>query len=171
MSDAGKATGNPFWTFSLKLYGRPGVPPACLVLQDEAGVDVNVLLFCLWVGQCGAVLSDTQMAAVLATTEPWRRDVVVPLRGVRRLLKEPPPAFSLVGEAFRSKIKAVELEAERLQQEVLFAVHGMLAPQPGAMQPEAARANALAYGRALGVALPAAALETILTQLATLTPA
>ena len=39
---------NPFWDFSLKLYASPAVQTACLDLQDDCGVDVNVLLYMLW---------------------------------------------------------------------------------------------------------------------------
>jgi hypothetical protein len=57
-------------------------------------------------------------------------------------------------EAFRTKIKAIELEAERLQQEALFALThtGPLGSQaaPGA----AARANIAAYERALDAHFP-----------------
>ena len=48
---------SPFWTFSLRIYGQPGVPPACLTLQDEHGVDVNVLLFALYAASCGRQLA------------------------------------------------------------------------------------------------------------------
>ena len=40
----------PFWDFSLAVYGRPGVAPACLALQQRHGADVNLLLFCAWFG-------------------------------------------------------------------------------------------------------------------------
>ena len=46
---------------------------------------------------------------------------VVPIRNVRRALKSPPPVMAPdVAEGFRTRIKAVELEAERLQQEALY---------------------------------------------------
>jgi len=35
------ASPSSFWTFSLSVYGQPGVPAACLTLQDEGGADVN----------------------------------------------------------------------------------------------------------------------------------
>ncbi len=38
----------PFWTFSLGYYRGAGVSEACLELQDNCGVDVNVVLFLLW---------------------------------------------------------------------------------------------------------------------------
>ena len=46
---------------------------------------------------------------------------VVPIRNVRRALKSPPPVIAPdAAEGFRTRIKAVELEAERLQQEALY---------------------------------------------------
>ena len=40
--------GSPFWKFSLGYYRGAGVSEACLELQDRCGVDVNVVLFLLW---------------------------------------------------------------------------------------------------------------------------
>ena len=34
--------------FSLRFYRQPEVADACIALQEEAGVDVNLLLFLLW---------------------------------------------------------------------------------------------------------------------------
>ena len=52
---------------------------------------------------------------------PWREMTVVPLRAVRRALKAPPALVEgNTAELFRSKIKSVELEAERLQQEAMY---------------------------------------------------
>ena len=39
---------SPFWRFSVKFYAEPGVAQACIDLQDQAGVDVNILFFLLW---------------------------------------------------------------------------------------------------------------------------
>jgi hypothetical protein len=71
-------------------------------------------------------------------------------------------------EVFRNKIKAVELEAERLQQEAMYALASAqsadrppISPQ-GALPQEAARQNVGAYAAMLGVPLPAAAVETLL---------
>ncbi len=67
----------------------------------------------------------------------WRNLTIVPIRDTRRKLKG---AATLVEpgkqEAFRNKVKAIELDAERLQQEALyeFAKSGPLgteAPAPG----------------------------------------
>lgn len=114
---------NPFWDFSLSVYRKPGVADACLRLQDEAGLDVNLVLFTCWIaGVREAPLSDAEMREVVALTQDWRERVVVPLRRIRRELKGgseglPPEAV----ESFRSEIKRIELASERRQQDMLFA--------------------------------------------------
>src|SRR5215467_8536427 len=113
---------SPFWRFSLRFYREPGVAEACIALQDGCGVDVNVLLFFLWLAKARRRVSPDAAQAVCAVAAPWRDDVVAPLRTIRRRLKE---GSALVergtAEQFRTAVKALELESERLQQEALFA--------------------------------------------------
>ena len=160
---------SPFWTFSLRIYRQPGVPPACLTLQDDAGVDVNVLLFGLFAASQGRQLSRADLSAIATFIEPWRSSVVVPLRGVRRVLRETPDGFdSLAAPALRASVKAIELEAERLQQEALYArwpVAGLGSPAPAA---EAARANIEAYRASLGAEFELGAVEALLAAFMTI---
>lgn len=115
---------NPFWDFSLAVYGRPGVPACCLALQDRRGVDVNVLLFAAWAGlECGIRLSAADLARIDGTVSGWRDEMVRPLRALRRRAKAE-------DDALYRRMKAAELEAERVQQDRLFAAGG-LKPQPG----------------------------------------
>ena len=107
-------SGSPFWDFSLSFYARPGVPEICLRLQDRHGVDVNVLLYVLFLAAQGRWLGPKDVARIDALVEPWRRSIVEPLRSVRRALKENIGAFTAGATAnFRADIKRVELEAER----------------------------------------------------------
>lgn len=158
----------PFWRFSLALYGRPGVPPACLALQDEAGIDVNVLLFVLFLADRGRRLDATDVARIDAMTAAWRADVVRPLRGVRRALKDRPAPFGgQTTEALRTRVKRIELESERIQQETIEAAFP--AARTGAPEPSreaAARANVAAYAAVAGT-LPDAAVRLILDAFAT----
>ena len=64
-------------------------------------------------------------------------------------------------ELFRTRIKAVELEAERLQQEALFALAASLPTAAADGVEAAARANVAAYAAALAVTLPAAATDVL----------
>ncbi|NDA45874.1 MAG: TIGR02444 family protein [Alphaproteobacteria bacterium] len=122
------ANHSPFWTFSLETYRHSGVPVACVNLQDRCGVDVNILLFCLFLAHSGRALNVADVAQMDAALRDWRQLGVVKLREVRRFLKQPPEAFqSPQVEALRDRVKAVELEAERLQQEALFALRPLQA--------------------------------------------
>ena len=146
-TEATAVRGSPFWQFSLQLYRRPGVAEACIALQEQCGVDVNLLLFLLWQAADGRQASAAEVAALERQVGPWRDATVVPLRAVRRALKTAP---ALVGaataEAFRTRIKAVELEAERLQQEAMYAL-AVSAPfaAKAAKAEDAARMSLAAY--------------------------
>lgn len=154
---------NPFWRFSLAFYRDPAVAEACIVLQDQAGVDVNVLLFLLWNATQNRVLSQQDVADLDRRIGAWRDATVIPLRALRRALKSPPPVIEPgEAEAFRTRIKGVELEAERLQQHTMYALVPSLRFTAAASPGEAARANVAAYAGALARTFPPAAVETIL---------
>ena len=140
-----------FWEFSLRLYASPAVQAACLELQDDCGVDVNVLLFMLYLASTGRRITADEARGVLAGVEPWRAQVVVPLRTARRNLKTPVPGFdATAAETLRSIVKKAELEAERQQQAALHA--RSLDTDLGSPAPRqtAAVANIAVYGAALG---------------------
>ena len=156
---------SPFWTFSLRLYGRPGVPPACLTLQEKQGVDVNVLLFCLFAARSGRALAMDDVREVIAAVDPWKAGAVVSLRAARVYLREPAAFIDAEGAAaLRQRVKALELEAERLQQEGLFKAFPVARLGAPAAGPDAAaRVNAGAYEKALGRTFDIAALGAILS--------
>ena len=112
-----------FWTFSLALYGKPGVAPALIGLQDRLGLDVNMLLYCCWVGFEGRSLSSADLAAVEAAIASWQVELVHPLRALRRWLKG---GFGELPsdrvEAYRRRLSDLEIEAERIAQEAMAAV-------------------------------------------------
>ncbi len=155
MTDPATTAETPFWRFSLKFYRQPAVSEACIVLQDEFGVDVNLLLFLLWLASDDRQLSADEVRMLDDNVRDWRNLTIVPIREVRRKLKG---AATLVDpdtqEAFRNKVKAVELEAERLQQEALyaFAKSGPLGTE--ALPAVAALANIAAYESVLGINFP-----------------
>ncbi len=163
MTDAETKRGSPFWRFSLHFYRQPGVADACIALQDGCGVDVNILLFFLWLATARRCVSPEAAQDVCAKASPWRGDVVAPLRAIRRRLKD---GSTLVergtAEVFRTAVKALELESERLQQEALFALAAGLATENAATIDTAARANVAAYEHVLGRAFTAAAVAALL---------
>ena len=112
-----------FWNFSVRTYRTEGVPAACLALQDERGADVNVLLFCMWVGATRGELGDGVYGEALRYSEEWCSNVVAPLRRARTWMKRqgchsrPTPTDECM--ALREKVKGVEFAAEKMQEETL----------------------------------------------------
>ena len=115
-------SGSRFWSFSLAVYRGASVQAECLDLQDRHGVNVNLLLFCAYVGAAhGAVLPDAELRAARALVSAWHDEVVGRLRAARRALK-PFAAASSPGVSaaeLRSTVKTAELEAERIEQAML----------------------------------------------------
>ena len=111
------------WAFALAIYARPGVSEACLTLQNEAGVDVMLLLMATFAAVRNRVLlTADEIKALDEACRPWREQIVWRLRAVRTELKTGlRSAPSRETEPFRSKIKALELEAEKLENQLLAA--------------------------------------------------
>jgi len=162
MTEANAET--PFWRFSLHFYRQAGVAEACIALQDECGVDVNLLLFLLWLAAGRRQLSAANVKDLDAAVRDWRQLTIVPIRDVRRKLKDGATQIEAnKQESFRTKIKAIELEAERLQQEALYS-RSRSAPLGGEAAPTvAARANLAAYEQVLAVRFPKAALDRLVS--------
>jgi uncharacterized protein (TIGR02444 family) len=157
---------SPFWTFSLSFYRQGGVSEACLELQDHFGVDVNIVLFLLWTATLRRCLEASEIGALADKVRAWQNDVVVPIRNLRRFLKTPSPLLDEgTKELFRTKIKAVELESERLQQEAMFALAPSLHYEPADTIQEAARTNLANYQSVIGRQFAIAAVETVVNAL------
>ena len=132
---------NPFWRFSLRLYARPGVEQACLALQDSFGADVNLLLFCCWMGAGGRRTGKQFLRKLLAALGPWQTQVLQPLRRARRAVRN---GVAEMPEEWRARLRrgiaSVELDAEYVEQLVL-ARHAAQAQQPvRKLKPQAAAA-------------------------------
>ena len=169
--EATQLSKSPFWRFSVKFYAEPGVAQACIDLQDQAGVDVNLLFFLLWNAAQARALSDAEVKELDRSFGAWRDLAVVPLRELRRALKSPPTAVTpAAADGFRTRIKAVELEAERLQQEAMYALaqSGRLG-QPADTKIDAARRSVAAYQAHLRP-FPGGPLDTVLTAFAKFEP-
>jgi uncharacterized protein (TIGR02444 family) len=130
-----------FWSFSLQLYGKPGVAEACIALQDGLGCDVNLLLYCCWQGRACRRLEAADLSRAIEAVEAWQREVVKPLRAVRRRLKAGvAPITARECQALRRKVNDLELESERIAQAALEAL-----PMPPAGRRSAVEANLALY--------------------------
>ena len=161
------ASKSPFWQFSIKFYAVPGVADACIALQDQANVDVNILFFLLWNATQGRTYKKADVAEVERLIGAWRDMAVVPIRNVRRALKSPPEVMEpAAAESLRTRIKAVELEAEWLQQEALYELaQSSRLGQPSASPAKAAKTSVDAYQGVIGP-FPPGPLDVVLSAFA-----
>lgn len=147
---------HPFWNFSLELYAGDGVAEACLDLQERRGCDVNILLFCCWLGASGRpTLTADRLRSILAASDAWQAEVVRPLRAVRRLLKDRPwpDALPETVDAVRRRVADAELAAEHAEQIKLAGLHSPPADRdrPIEKRLRAAVGNLGVYAVCLGV--------------------
>jgi uncharacterized protein (TIGR02444 family) len=119
-----------FWNWALATYDKPGVPEACLDLQDQYHQCTAYLLWAAWAAETGMALPSHSLAAGKALAQTWETQVLGPLRSARRALK--PALSSMPDEArltLREQVKAAELSAEKT---LMQALAGLLNCQGGA---------------------------------------
>jgi len=118
------SAGEDFWQFSLAVYRQPGVPNECLALQESLGADVNLVLLCAYLGaRRKALLKPEDVAAAIAASTEWHVDVVRNLRAARQALKPweegRDPTLQDGARTLRNAVKKLELDAERLEHDLL----------------------------------------------------
>lgn len=164
MSDA--QTTPAIWDFVLGYYRQQGVSEAAIALQDSAGVDVNMILFLMWMAAGKRMLGAADVKTVSETSRPWQHQVVVPIRGVRRLLKENAPLVEgEAAQAYRKKVQALELEGEQLQLNAMAALSAKLKPGTAASAGQAAAENIAAFAGVAGKPFPQTAVDTFVRAL------
>lgn len=108
-----------FWQFSVTVYGTGQVASTCLRLQDGWGLDVNLLLYCLWQGGQERRLQRPSLELACQASAAWSGNVVRPLREARRWMKGKRDGIAAAAGPLRERIKALELAAEKEQQDWL----------------------------------------------------
>jgi uncharacterized protein (TIGR02444 family) len=162
----------PFWDFSVTVYERDGVADECLGLQERLNLDVNLLLFVAFSAAVEGVRLEMQdIAAANAVVADWHGEIVRTLRRARRALKPASnDADSPLHEAnatLRAQVKIIELEAERIEQAMLWEwSRRQLTGRPRTDRDQALAANLRGvlefYGVADGRAEAAAAVPHLL---------
>ena len=102
------------WDWMLKVYPRPGVSEGLIALQDREGLNVNALLFCIWLACRSGRLTLELASEIERLNDEWANAIVSPIRTTRRLLK----SSKLIAEDkkadIRKCIQAIELELEEM---------------------------------------------------------
>ncbi|MCD8522266.1 MAG: TIGR02444 family protein [Saccharospirillaceae bacterium] len=113
---------NPLWEFALTFYARPGVQQTLLSLQNDADMDVLLLLTALWLGKQQCLLPDSLADAV--DYFHWREQMILPIRHARSRLNAEPLRSQQA--ALRKSLLQAELQAE---QEGIVRITGWLKNQ------------------------------------------
>lgn len=131
------------------MYRQPLTSDTLLSLQNNHGLDANLLLFCCWYAHTRGRLKADTIREALALSQPWANQVVAPLRAARNWMKlnTPEKKTSALGKAdvasrhqqLREQIKALELQAEHLQEDMLESLlltsgHAPLDQQPTTLE-------------------------------------
>lgn len=111
------------WNFAVKTYGQDNISEDCLALQDTFNVDISQLLWAAWAAANGHVVDNAALAEAEILIATWRKEIIKPLRNLRRQLKHGPrPAPSNTSNALRNKIKEAELMSEKIELETLASL-------------------------------------------------
>jgi len=137
---------NEFWEFSLATYATEGVSDSALAVQDQMGLDINLILYASWLASLELKLTGEHLAGLRHRTERWQKEVVIPLREVRTRLRNDPSAAEL-----RHQVKAIELSSEKHQQELMWSYFNAADSLPRGVQ---------SLGENLALLLPPGAIPT-----------
>lgn len=103
-----------FAHYALALYAHPPLARLCLSLQDEQGMDVNLLLWAAWLDQQAIPVDTALWRAGAAAVHYWRGYIIQPLRWLRRRLKPIKACYPCA--------QKLELRAEAVAMQRLFNI-------------------------------------------------
>ncbi|MEO1019696.1 MAG: TIGR02444 family protein [Pseudomonadota bacterium] len=130
LPDDAAAQADALWLFSLDVYGRERVKEALLTLQETINADVNLMLLACWLAQEHYPLDRDTAQTLREISRHWQSEIVVPLRGVRHRLKDRLRDRTLAERQshadLRQQVLDLELQAERLEQQLLVRALGPL---------------------------------------------
>lgn len=146
------------WDFVLRLYGMPGVAPACLDLQERHGINVSLMLFCLWHGTVSERPLGEDLPAMAAAAEEWHRSAVLPIRAARSWLKRDAEGLQQsTSAALYKTVLAAEIDCEHAELLMLAKLgQAHCATRGGGPFPATMAENLAAFFRVSDVSLTAA---------------
>jgi len=104
------------WNYSTQTWTLPEVELTCLEMQNDYDININILLYCCWVGDKSLLLNDDDMQTLLDTVQPWQI-IIKPLRDSRKMMQQQLIAMpaNMVDQTV-ANISEMELNAEHMTQ-------------------------------------------------------
>jgi len=104
------------WTHTSQLWTLPEVESICLELQSMYDADVNMLLYCCWIGNKSLSMNEDDMQTLLDTVTPWQT-MIKPLRDSRKMMQQQLIAMpSHLVDKTINNMNQMELNAEHMTQ-------------------------------------------------------
>ena len=135
------------WTYTTQLWALPEVEPTCLELQNIYDADVNILLYCCWIGDKNLSMNEDDMQVLLDTITPWQT-MIKPLRDSRKMMQQQLIAMpSHLVEQTINNMNQMELNAEHMTQLALEKAYSTekITPSEGASSVECSFHNIRLY--------------------------
>ncbi|RCU43782.1 MULTISPECIES: TIGR02444 family protein [Corallincola] len=117
-----------FWQASYSHYQQPDVKDACLWLQDEKGLNVNLLLLICWAAEQGIELTPVEIDTMLTAAAEWHEQNIAMIRQLRRATEAATWMDDDKREQLKQKLLDSELTMERIEQQILVEQLKRLAP-------------------------------------------
>ncbi|MDC0073661.1 TIGR02444 family protein [Alphaproteobacteria bacterium] len=107
-----------FKNFTIEIYSLPEIKKNLLYLQDNYNLNVNILLFCCWLGiKKNYLITKNELLICYKNSSEWNKSIVKKVRFLRTNLKK----FNINQFAkIYEKIKSLELDLEFIEQELIF---------------------------------------------------
>ena len=104
------------WNYTTQIWTLPEVETICLDLQNSYEANINILLYCCWVGDKNLNLNDDDLQALLDTVQPWQT-IIKPLRDSRKMMQQHLIAMpaNMVDQTI-ANMSEMELYAEHMTQ-------------------------------------------------------
>lgn len=110
---------NPFWQFSLIVYQDKSIKELSHALQDNEGVNVNLLLYCCWLAYAVENISEKELHLACQSIADWHDEVTTVLRQARRSMGQLGPQ-DVWRKDFFKRVLLDEILSESYQQEFLY---------------------------------------------------
>lgn len=113
---------NPFWDFSCELYKKPEIEKICLEAQNKFNCNINILLFCCWLGLQNKTLNKENLMAIIKSLESWQ-NIIEQIRNARHAIKkyqQDHKNIQKIETIIYPNIRQLELNCERHCQDQIF---------------------------------------------------
>ena len=100
----------PLWIFASAKWHQPGMQALLLLLQEQYGFRVNLLLLACWAGSQKKCFMPDALLRIHTKTLHWHESTIKSLRTMRRGITESDDTAT-----FRESLKKAEIDAEQLE--------------------------------------------------------